>query len=127
MLSRPATSGRLEGVVTLLPVARAQLVGLQRIEHAQDFLGAAADAEVGDVDEADHALGVDDVGGPLRDAGLRIEDAERARELTLDVREHRERQVPELLAVAPPGEVHVLAVDADAEQLRVAVAELALE
>ena len=61
-----------------LPVAGAQLVGLQRVQHAQHFLGVAADIQVRDVDEADHALRIDDVGGALRDAGFRIEDAERA-------------------------------------------------
>src|SRR5215469_1720924 len=98
MLSRVALmSGRLQGLFALLPVARAELVGLQRIEHAQHFLGAAADAQVGDVDEADDALRVDDVSGALRDTGPGVEDAERTRQLALDVREHGERQVPELL------------------------------
>ena len=35
--------GRLQGVFALLPVAGAQLVGLQRVEHAQHFLRVAAD------------------------------------------------------------------------------------
>ena len=72
-------SGRLQGVFALLPVAGAQLVGLQRVEHAQHFLRAAADVQVGDVHEADHALRVHDVRGALRDAGFRVEDAERGR------------------------------------------------
>src|ERR1700728_3923070 len=127
MPSSVLMSGRLEGVLTLLPVARAQLIGLQRVEHAQHFLGAAADIQVGDVDEADHALRIDDEGGALRHARLRIEDAERTGQLALDVRQHRERELPELLLVAPPGEVHVLAVDAGAEQLRIARAKLLLE
>src|SRR5580658_3973857 len=122
-----ALSGGLEGVVALLPVAGAQFIGLQRIEHAQDFLRAPADAQVRDVHEADHAFGVDDVSGALRHARLRVENAERRRQLALQVREHRERQVLELLLVAPPGEMHELAVDADTEQLCIAGAELTLE
>src|SRR4029077_5569586 len=127
MASRVFTSGRLQGLCALLPVAGTELIGLQRIEHPQDFLGAAADGEVGDVDEADHALRVHDVGGALRDARLRVEDTERRGELALDVREHRQRQLLQLGPLAPPGEVHELTVDAHAEQLRIAGAELALE
>src|SRR5215831_7833463 len=118
MLSRVSISGRLQGLFALLPVAGAELIGLQRIEHPQYFLGAAADVAVGDVDEADHALRIDDERGALRHASLGIENPERSRQLALDVREHRERERPQLLFLAPPGEVHVLAVDADTEQLR---------
>src|SRR5215472_13364598 len=127
MASSVFMSGRLQGLFALLPVAGAELIRLQRIEHSQHVLGAAADGEVGHVDEADHTLGVDDVGGALGHAGLRVEDSECARELALDIREHRERQILQLLPVAPPGEMYVLAVDADAEQLRVAGAELLVE
>src|SRR3974390_3060810 len=74
-------SGGLERVLALLPVARAKLVGLQRVDDPQYFLGVAADAEVGHVDEANHALGIDDVSRALRHSGLGIEDAERGREL----------------------------------------------
>src|SRR5205814_2912701 len=45
MFSRVIMSGRLQGLFALLPVAGAQLVGLQRIEHAEHLLGAAADVE----------------------------------------------------------------------------------
>src|ERR1700733_1866978 len=120
-------SGRLERRVALLPVARAQLIRLQRIEHAQDLIRAAADVEIGDVDEANHALRIDDVRRPLRDPGFRIKDAERLRELALDVGEHREGQIAQLLFVLAPGEVNELAVDAHAEQLRVARLEFQVE
>src|SRR3981189_3757817 len=108
MPSRVLTSGRLERVFALLPVAGAQLIGLQGVQHAQHFLGAAAYVEVGDVDEADHTVRIDDEGRALRYAGLRIEDAQRPGELALDVGEHRKGEVPELLLLAPPGEGHVL-------------------
>src|SRR5262252_1570005 len=58
MLSRVFISGRLQGLFALLPIAGAELIGLQRIEHPQHFLGTAPDAEVGDVDEADDVLRV---------------------------------------------------------------------
>src|SRR5215831_10533047 len=124
MLSSVFISGRLQGVFTLLPVAGAQLVGLQRIEHPQHFLGAAADIEVRNVDKADHALRIDDERCPLRDPRFRIEDAEAAGELALDVSEHREGKRAQLVLLAAPGEMHELAVDAHTEQLRIACTEL---
>ena len=48
-------------------------------------------------------------------------------ELALDVRQHRERQVAQVLVALAPGEVHELRVGADAVELRVAVAELLVE
>ena len=72
-----AASGGLERLFALLPVARAQLVGLQRVEHAQHFFRVAADGQVGHVDEADHAFRIDDEGRALRNARVLVEDAER--------------------------------------------------
>ena len=46
--------------------------------------------------------------------------------LALDVGEHRERQLLEVLVVLAPREVHELAVDRGAEHLRVAIRELAV-
>src|SRR6516225_4049604 len=127
MLSRVFISGRLQSLFALLPIAGTGLVGLQGIEHAQHFLGAAPAIEIGDVDEADHALRIDDEGGALGHARLRIENPERAGELALDVSEHREGERAQLVFLAAPGEVHVLAVDADPEQLRIARPELLLQ
>ena len=118
---------QLERVFALLPVAGAELVGLQRVEHAQDFLRAAADRQVGDVDEAHDALRIDDEGRALRDSRVRVEHAQRRRKLALEVGEHRERQVVQVLVALAPGEVHELRVDAHAVELRVTVAELLLE
>src|SRR2546426_12673062 len=50
----------LQGATADRPVAGAQLVGLQSIEHAQHFLGAAADIEVVDRNVLDDAVGVVD-------------------------------------------------------------------
>src|SRR5690348_15477615 len=122
-----AGSCRFQGFLTLLPIAGAELVRLQRIEHTQHLLRAAANVEIGDVHETDDALRVHDVRGPLRDACLRIQYAEAARELPLDVGEHGEGKVPQLILLPPPGEVHVLTVDADPEHLRVSGLELLLQ
>src|SRR2546422_2817918 len=62
----------LQGATADRPVAGAQLVGLQSIEHAQHFLGAAADIEVVDRDVLDHVVGVDDERRAQRHAFLRI-------------------------------------------------------
>src|SRR5690242_2416351 len=50
--------GSLERLFTLLPVARAQLVCLQRIEHAQYLFRVTSNVQIGDVDEANHTLRV---------------------------------------------------------------------
>src|SRR4029450_1877040 len=125
---RPAApSGRLQCLFALLPVARAKLVRLQSVEDAQHFFGAAPDVEVGDVNKADDALRVNNVSGSLRHPSLRVQDAERARELALDVRQHRERQRAQLFLVLAPGKMHEFRVDADAQHLRIAVGEFLVE
>ena len=106
-----------------MPVARAQLVGLERVERAEHLGHVASDAEVVDADPANHALRVDDERRPQRDAVF-VKDAERARELALRVREHRERNLREVRMLLPPREVDVVRVDAQPQHLRVAVAKL---
>ena len=59
----------------------------------------AADDRSFTVDVADDALRVDDEGRAQRHALLLVEDAERARQLALDVRQHREGQVLQVLVV----------------------------
>src|ERR1700754_985303 len=73
----------LQDVVALLPVAGAEFVGLQRVEHAQHFLRVAADRQVVHRHEADDALGIDDEGGAQADALGLVEDAQLLRELAL--------------------------------------------
>src|ERR1700761_7295299 len=121
----PRRSGRLERVAADNAVARAELVGLQRVEHAEHFLRVAADREVVDRSPADDALGIDDEGGAERDAGLLVEDAELGRELALDVRQPGERALAQVLAALAPGEMHEVAVGRSAEQLGVTVGEVA--
>jgi len=101
--------------------------GVEGIEDAEDFLGIAAHGEVGDVDEADDVLRIDDEGGALGDSGLEVEDAELLAKVALDVREHGEGQILQIGVVVAPGEVNELGVDAGAEKLRVAVEELLIE
>src|SRR5688500_10990632 len=55
-------SGGLQRVLALLPVAGAELVGLQRVEHAQDLLRVAADVQAVDRDELDDTVRVDQEG-----------------------------------------------------------------
>src|ERR1700736_5617918 len=121
------SSGGLQSFLTLLPVAGAQLVRLKSVQHAQDFLRIAADVQVGHVDEADDALWVHDVSRALCHTGFGIENAELRCQFALDVGEHRKGQVLQLVLVTAPGQVHELAVDADAEDLGVAGLEFLLE
>src|SRR5215470_10665668 len=76
----------LQDLIALLPVAGAELVGLQSVEHAQDLLRVAADAEVVHGDEANDPFGIDDEGSAQRYTLSRVEDAERGAELAPDVR-----------------------------------------
>src|SRR6266849_2955243 len=108
-LSTGCLSGRLQRLLARLPVARAELVGLQRIEHAQHLLRIAADAEVIHRGEADDALRVDDEGRAQRHPLALVEDAERSRQLALDVGEPRESDLAEIVTALPPREVDELA------------------
>src|SRR6266851_4613660 len=122
-----ASSGGLQDVVALLPVAGAELVGLQCVEHAQHFLRIAADREVVHRHEADDALGIDDEGGAQAHAFGLVEDAERLGELALEVGQHREGQRLQVGVVLAPGQVHELGVGRGAVEHRVAIVELAVE
>src|SRR5271165_282038 len=86
---RDGTSSRtlldVDRLLALLPVAGAELVGLQRIQHTQNLRRVAADREIGDVNKADDALRVHEEGGALRHTGLEIEDAELLADFALDV------------------------------------------
>src|SRR5580704_1480052 len=121
------SSGGLQDVVALLPVAGAELVGLQRIEHAQHFLRLAADREVVHRHEADDAIGIDDEGGAQADAFGLVEDAERLGKLALEVGQHGEGQRPEVGMVLAPRQMHELRIGRDAVEHGVAIVELAVE
>src|SRR5262249_4082070 len=56
-----------------------------------------------------------------------VEDAELGGQLALDVGEHREGEIPQLFLFAAPGQVHELAVDAHAEDLRITSLELLVQ
>ena len=79
--------------LALLPIARAELIGLQGVEHAQHFINVAADGEIGNHNETNDAFRVNDISGALGDTGVGVEDAERGGEFALDVGEHGERQI----------------------------------
>ena len=67
----------VEGGAALVPVARAQLVGLQGVEHPQHLGDVPADRAGGHHGELDLVVRVDDEGGALGDAVL-AEHAEAA-------------------------------------------------
>lgn len=82
--------GRPQDLFTLRPVARAQFVGLQRIEEAQRLLRIAANVQTIDRDMLDHIVGVDDEGGAIGDTSIGSDDAERVGEILLVVGDPRE-------------------------------------
>lgn len=114
----------LDRAFAFLPVTGAEFIRLKGVEHAKDFFHVAANAQVRDHGEADDALRVDDVGCALRHAFVWIKDAERSGKLMLDVREHWEGKILQVLVVLAPGEMDEFGVDAGAEDLRVAFREL---
>src|SRR5271157_6039871 len=71
---KSASDRRLEDGVALVPVAGTELIGLERIQHAQHFLGIASHVQVVHRDEADGVMGIHHKRGALRDAFLRIEN-----------------------------------------------------
>ena len=56
---------------------------------------------------------------------LRIQNAQRRAQLALDVGQHGEGQILQIGMVLPPGQMHELGIRAAAENLRVAILELA--
>src|ERR1700722_5253174 len=71
-------SGRHQRLFTLLPIARAEFVCLQRIQHSQYFLRIAADAAFRHVRETDDAVRIDEERRTLSHTFFAIEDAQRA-------------------------------------------------
>src|SRR5580700_4722075 len=112
---------------TLLPIAGAKLIGLQRIEHAQHFLRIAAHRKIRHIHEADDAFRIDDEGSTLCHAGLWIEDAKLLREIALYVSQHGEGQVLQVFVIIAPRKVNELGVDAAAKNLRIAILELIVD
>src|SRR5512132_875446 len=128
--SLPAPGPRscgLENVFALLPVAGAQLVHLQSVQDTQHFLRVSADIEVVHRNEADDPLGIDDERRAQTHALALVEDAESGAQLSLDVRQHGKRQVPEIRVGLPPCEMNELAVRRYPVHDRVAVGELVVE
>ena len=115
-----------EGLFALLPVAGAEFVGLQRIQNTKNFLRIASDGKIVDGNKADDVLGIDDEGGALSDAFLRIENAQLFAEFALNIGQHRERKVFQIFMVGAPGKVHKLGIGAAAQNLRVAIVEIAI-
>src|SRR3954468_23995437 len=126
-LQRRLKSSCLEELIAFFPVARAKLIGLQRVKHAEYFLRIAADAHVVDRNEANYAFGVDNERRAQRHPFLLIEHAERRRQLALDVREHRERKILQVRVVIAPGQMHEFTVDRHAVNHRVTIIEFRIQ
>src|SRR5258705_1844075 len=122
--SSASKSRNLQRGLARLPVARAKLAGLERIEHAYHLVHVATDREIVDAGPADDALRIHDEGGPQRDSLAPVQDAERGRELALGVGQHGEGQVLQIRVIAPPRQVDEVGVGAHPEHLRVALAEV---
>src|SRR6266404_354715 len=111
----------------LLPVARAQFIGLKRIQHAQDFLRIASDRTGGDIRELNHAVGVHEKSSALGDTFNGIDDSKLLAQVAFDVGEHRERQVLQIWMVVTPCMMYPLGVSAPAQDLRIAFLKLFVE
>ena len=55
------SGGLAQGLFALLPIARAKLIGLQRVEHSEGFINVAADRQIVDRHPSDDAVWIDDV------------------------------------------------------------------
>src|SRR5688572_13867802 len=79
------SASALQRIAADRAVARAELVRLQAVEDAQDFLGVAADVQVVDRDVLDHVVRVDDERRPQGNTFLLVAHAqlvdERARRI----------------------------------------------
>src|ERR1035437_4668225 len=117
----------LDRFFAFVPAAGSQSAVLQGVEHAQNLLRVAAHGEICDGDEADLVFRVHDEGGALADAGVGVQDAQRRRELALDVGEHGEGQVLQGWLLIAPRPMNELRVDAGAQNLRIAVGELLVQ
>src|SRR5665213_1682223 len=70
---RPLAERRLcQRSFALLPITRAELVRLERIEHTQYLLRIAAHRQVGHINEADNIFRINDEGRALRHACLLV-------------------------------------------------------
>src|SRR5262249_10901620 len=120
-------SGSHQCGLTLLPVAGAELVGLERIEHAQDFLRVASHRQVGDVCKTDDALGIDDKRRPLRHAFCQIENTELLAQIAPHIGQHGKRKILQIAVVGAPRKVNKFGISASAENLSVALLKLLVE
>ena len=117
-------SGQIDRCVALLPVARAQLIGLQCIEHAQHFLRVTADAAGSHVGELDDPVWINQERGASGDPFFLIKDAKGATLLLVGIGQHRELEVVEILEILLPRQVDELVVGTGGENLGIAISEL---
>src|SRR5581483_9199050 len=107
-------SSDLDRFLSLAPVAGAELIGLQCIEHAKRFGDAAADGENVHVHPADRPFRIDDERGAKSDAGILADDAELLAERGRDV-DQRGVDLLQIVVRITPGEVRELVVGGAAD------------
>src|SRR6185312_3288178 len=112
--------------VALTPVAGTQLVGLQRVQHAQHLIDVASHRSRGRRNELDLVVGIDDEGHPVGDT-VGVEHSGGLDEFALDVRQHRKGHLLEVFMLRAPLEVDEFAVDRNPQDLRITVLELVVE
>src|SRR5450432_1381103 len=125
-VSTALTSGDHQRGFALLPIAGAELVGLQRVEDAHHLVHVPADGEVVHGGPADHVLGIDDEGRAQGHAVLLVEDAQLRGQLALGVGQHGKGQALQVGMVLAPGQVDEVGVRARSQNLGVAVREVLL-
>src|SRR5277367_6772022 len=81
-------------------VARAELIGLQAVEDAQDLFRVAADVEVVHAHVLDRAFGIDDEGRAQRHAFVLVTNAELVDERALRITEAPVAELRQVLVVA---------------------------
>jgi hypothetical protein len=100
---------------------------LRGLHLAQQFLGIAADAEVVDLGDLDHALGVDDERAAQREAFVLDQHAEVAADGVGRVADHRVLDLADRLRRVVPGLVGEVSVGRDAVDLDAELLELGIQ
>ena len=120
-------SGRLENLFARVPVARAKLVGLKGVEHAQGLLRVPADIEAVDRHVLDDVVGIDDERRAIGDMLFGIEDPELGRQFLAVVGDPGEIGLRQFIVGTAPRKVDMRRIGRSADQNRIAVSEVLLQ
>src|SRR5690349_16955478 len=113
MLKRLLSSQRS---FAFLPVAGAQLVGLQRIQYTYHFFHVTAYVQVVQGYPAYNTLGIYDESSAVSDLFVSFQDTQFFSQGFGSIRQHRELQATQVVMVFPPGQVHKFAIGRSANQ-----------